>query len=218
MIRAVIFDLDGVIADSEHFSGQADEIVLARYGIKMTEKEMKEAFGRRVEEIFEDLLRARKLKMSVPELVKEKDVVFEKLIKGNLKPIDNSLELIGFLQRKGFKIALATSSHFDKMVPELRELGIEDLFQVKISGDDVSKGKPDPQMFLLAAKRLGVKPHECAVIEDSAFGVQAAKNAGMYAVALRSPNSEGQDHSQADMVVDDLARVQEHIRNLKSRK
>ena len=211
MIRAVIFDLDGVIADSEHLSTQADDIVLERYGIKMTEKETKEAFGRRVEEIFGDLLKARKLNISIPDLVKEKDTVLDKLMLGKLKPIRNSLALIGFLQRKGFKTALATSSHEDKMVVELRELGIEDLFLVKLTGDDVTKGKPDPQIYLMAAKKLGVSPEECAVIEDSAFGIQSAKNAGMYAIALRSPNSEGQDLSKADLVVNDLSMVEEHF-------
>ncbi len=216
MIRAVIFDLDGEIADSEHLSTQADDIVLARYGIKMTEKETKEAFGRRVEEIFGDLLKARKLNMNIPDLISEKDTELQKLMKGKLKPINNSLELIGFLQRNGFKTALATSSHEYKMAQELRELGIEDLFPVKLSGDDVAKGKPDPQIYLMAAKKIGVRPEECAVIEDSAFGIQSAKNAGMYAIALRSPNSEGQDLSKADMVVDDLAEVQEHISDLTS--
>ncbi len=211
MIRAIIFDLDGVIADSEHLSTEADDIVLARYGIKMTAKETKEAFGRRIEEIFGDLLKARNLKMSIPELVKEKDAVLEKLMIGKLQPIKNSLELIGFLQRKGFKMALATSSHEYKMVQELNELGIEDLFPVKLTGDDVTKGKPNPEIYLIAAKRLGVTPEECAVIEDSAFGIQSAKNAGMYAIALRSPNSEGQDLSKADLVVDDLSEVEDHF-------
>lgn len=211
MIRAVIFDLDGVIADSEHLSTEADDIVLARYGIKMTPKEIKEAFGRRFEEIYGDLLKARNIDLSLEDLVKEKDVEFEKLIKGKMKPISNSLGLIGFLQRNGFKTALATSSHEKKMLLELKEIGIEDLFRVKISGGDVTRGKPDPQIYLMAAEKLGVRPEECAVIEDSAFGIQSAKSAGMFAIALRSPNSEGQDLSKADLVVDDLGMVKAHF-------
>jgi len=214
MIRAVIFDLDGVIADSEHLSTEADDIVLARYGIKMTANETRDAFGRRVEEILADVLRARNMNLSVPDLIKEKDAELVKLMEGKLRPIRNSLELIGFLQRKGLKTAIATSSHRFKMDLELRELGIEDLFKVKISGDDVTKGKPDPQIYLIAAERLGVRPEECAVIEDSAFGIRSAKSAGMYAIALRSPNSAGQDLSKADMVVDDLGEVKDHFNRL----
>jgi len=204
MIKAIIFDLDGVIADTEHLSAKAEEIVLSKHGIEMTEREKTEAFGRRIEEIFDDILRTRKRKMSIKKLVHEKDAVFNKLIKGNIKPIKNSLALIDFFKENGFKLALATSSHREKMLPELHELGISDLFKIKINGDEIKKGKPDPDIFLLAAKKLGVKPAECAVIEDSAFGVQAAKSAGMFAIALQSPNSAGQDLSQADIITDDL--------------
>jgi len=206
-IKAVIFDLDGVIADTEHLSERADEIVLGKYGIKMTEKEKHEAFGRRVEEIFEDALKARKIRLGTRKLVSEKDKVFLNLIRGKLRPIRNSLELVKFLRKNGYKVALATSSHMVKMDAELKELGIEKLFRIKINGDHVKKGKPDPEIFLKAAEKLKVNPGECAVIEDSAFGVQAAKRAGMMAIGFRSPNSPNQDLSGADMVVDDLGKV-----------
>lgn len=206
-IKAIIFDLDGVIADSEHISAKADVTVLSKLGIVMTEEEKTRAFGRRTEEIYGDVLRERKLTMNMERLVREKNRVFIGLIKGNLRPLKDSVELVKFFIEKGFKVALATSSHVEKMTSELRELGIENLFEIKVTGDDVYKGKPDPEMFLKAAGRLGVKPGECAVIEDSAFGVQAAKNAGMFAIAFRSPNSREQDISGADMVVDDLDSV-----------
>jgi putative phosphoesterase/HAD superfamily hydrolase (TIGR01509 family) len=219
MIKAVIFDLDGVIADTEHLSEQADVIVLSRYGIKMTDEEKMLAFGRRMEEIFYDILQARKSKLDIKKLIREKDKVFTKLIKGNLDPIKGSLELVDFFKKSGFKLALATSSHTDKMKPEIQELDIEDLFKVKITGDDVSKGKPNPEIFLLAAKKLGVKPSECAVVEDSAFGVQAAKNAGMLAIGFKSPNSAGQDLSKADIITDnlDLVKIHFHRRGIKEK-
>ena len=206
-IKAAIFDLDGVIADSEPFSEKADEIVLARHGIFKTEKEKHEAFGRRTEEIFGDVLKARNIDLSTERLIEEKDHVFTGLIKGNLKLIRNSLELIDFFKRKGFKLALATSSHRKKMTAELRELGTEDLFRTIITGDDVKKGKPNPEIYLRAARALGVRPEESAVIEDSGFGVLAGKNAGMFTIGFRSPNSRGQDISRADLIIDDLAEV-----------
>ena len=180
MIKAFIFDLDGVIADSELLSGEASIKILARHGIEMTAKERKEAIGRRNEEIYEDILAARNLHMSVPDLIKEKDEVFNNMIKGTMKPIPNSIELVKSLKEKGFEVAIATSSHTEKMEPELHELGIDHLFDVKINGDHIKRGKPNPEIFLVAAKKLGVKPEECAVIEDSEYGVEAAKNAGMY--------------------------------------
>jgi len=215
MIEAFIFDLDGVIADSEPLSFEASDIALAKYGIKKTEKERKEAFGRRAEDIYSDILKSRKMDMDVNVLIKEKDDVFTDIIKGKLKPIPNSLELIGFLRENKFRLALATSSHRDKMLPEVRELGIEDHFEHKITGDDVSRGKPHPDIFLKAAEKLGVSPEKCAVVEDSEFGIQAAKRAGMFCFAFDSPNSPDQDMSAADMIVSDLSEIEEYIKKNK---
>jgi beta-phosphoglucomutase-like phosphatase (HAD superfamily) len=212
-IKAIIFDLDGVIADTEHLSEKATVEILSNHGIHMTEDEKYRAFGRKIEEIFADALNARKMKMDIKKLMKGKDEIFEKAIKKDLRPIRNSIGLVKFLKDKGYKVGLATSSHMRKMVLELRILGIEDLFDAKMSGDHVRKGKPDPEIYLKAAKRLGVKPEECAVIEDSAFGVQAGKNAKMFAIGFRSPNSLGQDLSGADMVVDNLKKIERYFEN-----
>ena len=211
-VKAVIFDLDGVIADTEPLSAKADEIVLGRHGIRITPKEKHEAFGRKVEEIYDDAIKARGLNLDAKLLLEEKDEVFVGLIKGSMKPVKNSLELVGFLKKSGCRVALATSSHAVKMDAELKELGIASLFEVKVNGDEVKRGKPDPEIFLKAAKRLGMKPGECAVIEDSGFGVKAAKRAGMLAIGFRSPNSPGQDLSEADMVVDDLDKVRVYLK------
>ena len=219
MIKAVIFDLDGVIADSEPFSAEADDILLARYGIRKTEQERRDMYGRRFEEIYGDILRARGLDLDIKELFEAKSVIFRGLIRGRLKPIRNSLELIGFFQKKGFLTALATSSHLAKALPEMRELGIERLFGIIVSGDEVKAGKPDPEIFLRASVKLGVLPKECAVIEDSAFGVRAAKAAGMFAIAFRSPNTPDQDLSKADLVVGDLLEAKEYfVRQMKGGK
>ena len=208
----MIFDLDGVIADSEPLSAKADDIVLAKHGIHKTQKEKEQSFGRRGEEIYGDLLRVRKLDIPVTAIIKEKTQVFESLIKGSLKPIRHSLELIGYLKSNGFRVALATSSHIEKALPELKELGIEGAFEVTVTGEEVKKGKPDPEIFLKTAQKLGVKPSECAVIEDSAFGVTAAKHAGMFTIGFRSPNSRGQDLSRADLAVSDLSEAIAHFR------
>ena len=210
-IKAVIFDLDGVVADSEPISAEADDIVLAKYGIKKTPEEKMRSFGRTFEDIFGDILLARKRNIGLQHLKEEKNRVLRKLLKGRLKPVENSLELVGFLLKKGFKLALATSSQREKMAMELEELGIEHLFRIKVSGDDVEKGKPDPEIFLKAAELLNVRPGECAVIEDSGFGVRAAKSAGMFSIGFRSPNSPGQDLSAADTIFDDLGSVKAYF-------
>jgi HAD superfamily hydrolase (TIGR01509 family) len=129
----------------------------------------------------------------------------------HLRPIDNALELIGFLKKAGFRLALATSSYTEYAQLVLEKLGIDSVFDKMVTGNDVSKGKPDPEIFLKAAEQLGVLPEECMVIEDSGFGVQAAKKAGMFCFGFRSPNSMNQDLSMADRIVDDIGEVRAYF-------
>ena len=210
-IRAVIFDLDGVIADSEPLSGEGTKMVLERHGITMTDRERKEAIGRRLPDIFSDVLEVRGKKLSIEELMKERDRIFEGLVRKHLKAIPGSLELLQWLKDNGYRLALATSSHGSKMQLEVDHLGIGKFFDVVVCGDDVRKGKPDPEIFLKAAEKLGMKPEECAVVEDSEFGVQAAKFAGMKAIAFDSPNTHNQDISGADAIIKDIGEVKEHL-------
>jgi HAD superfamily hydrolase (TIGR01509 family) len=213
-IKAVIFDLDGVIADSEPISGKSTAMVLQKRGVRLTDEERRLAFGRRSPDIFRDALRSRKkafTKGTIEAMVEEKNTIMLELMKGSLKAVPGSLELIRLLSGKGLRLALATSSHKDKMEMELKELGIKGLFPVVVTGDGVSKGKPNPEIFLLAAKRIGVPPSGCAVIEDSAFGVQAAKAAGMLAIGFASPNSPGQDLSASDAIFCDLRKAGEYL-------
>jgi HAD superfamily hydrolase (TIGR01509 family) len=209
---AVIFDLDGVIADSEPLSGRATEMVCRKYGIERTDRERRDSFGRKQRDIFSDVLSARNRHEDIGGMVAEKDRIMESMIrKEGLRPVRGSLEFVASLKGNGLRVALATSSSFEKMDAELKTLGIGGLFEVKVCGDEVSRGKPDPEMFLRAAEKLGVAPSECAVIEDSTFGVQAAKAAGMLSIGFRSPNSPGQDLSAADIVVDDLREAAGHL-------
>lgn len=206
-IKAVIFDLDGVIADSEQISGKSTAQVLGKRGIMLTDDERRLAFGRRSPDIFSDALRARGIGFSeadIETMVEEKNAIMLRSMKAGLKAIPHSIGLVKLLSGKGLKLALATSSHTKKMEMEVSKLGIKGLFSAVVTGSDVSRGKPDPEIFLLAAKRLGVPPPECAVIEDSSFGVQAAKAAGMFAIGFESRNSPGQDLSAADAAVKDI--------------
>jgi len=211
MIKAVIFDLDGVLADTEHMSSQADDTVLARHGIWLTEEEKIRAYGRRMEEIFGDVIRDRGLRIDVSKLVGEKDSTFEELIKGSLKPMQGAGKILAALKKTGLKIGLATSSGSKKMENTLNELSISGYFDVMSSGDHVQKGKPHPEVYIKTAKKLGVEPAECIVVEDSEFGIMSAKAAGMMCIAIKSPNTRGQDFSGADYLADSLAGVEKEI-------
>lgn len=211
-IRAVIFDQDGVIADSEPLSGKTTQAVLRKHGIEMTPDEKRDAFGRKLSEIVRDVFAARNRHIDMDDIISEYMESILELIEKELKPIENSIELVSFLKDSGFKVAIATSSGEKKMEATLKKFGIEELFDARVSSSEVKHGKPSPEIFLKAAKKLAVKPEHCAVIEDSSFGLQAAKTAGMFAIGFMSPNTHGQDLSAADVVVEDLEKVKEHIK------
>lgn len=211
-IKAVIFDQDGVIADSEPLSGKTTQGVLRKHGIEMTPEEKRDAFGRKLSEIVRDVFAARNRHPDMDNIISEYMEAILELIEKELKPIENSIELVSFLKDSGLKVAIATSSGEKKMKATLKKFGIEELFDARVSSSEVKHGKPNPEIFLKTAKKLAVDPKHCAVVEDSTFGIQAAKAAGMFAIAFDSPNTHGQDLSAADVVVDDLDDVKNHVK------
>jgi len=207
VIKAVLFDLDGVLVDSEVISSEASERILREAGIVQTPKERMMVFGRRTIDNYKRAIEARGLNVDPRELVKKKNALFAKLIRGRLKPLLGVVDLIRNLKSNKFKIAVVSSSPLDRVNASLNEVKLRMEFDLILSGDCCVKGKPDPEPFLLAAKRLDVKPEDCAVIEDAQAGIEAGKAAGMKVVAVRSPNTHGQDLSKADVIVDSLKEV-----------
>ncbi len=211
MIRAVVFDLDGVLADTEGFSGQATGQAFREAGIELTPEEKTRAFGRTDLDISAHAIRLRGLGLDPGELVKRKDAIYSRLIKGRLKPMPGAGGLLETLKKRGIPFALASSGTPAKIRATLAETGLQGLFRTIISADDIRKGKPDPGIFLKAARKLGIPPGDCLVVEDAQAGIEAAKAAGMKCLALRSPGTYGQDLSGADRVIDSLGEVEEEL-------
>ena len=207
MVSAVLFDLDGVLVDSEEFSSQASDAVLAKVGIVQTPEEKKNVFGRRTHENYQAAIDARGLDIDANELVMRKNRLFAEIIKGRIKPLEGVVELIKHLRESGIRIAVVSSSPLDRVNATLTEVNLLLEFELIISGDCCVMGKPDPEPFLLAAERFYVKPEECIVVEDAQAGVASGKAAGMKVLAVKSPNTHGQDLSKADKIVDSLRGV-----------
>jgi len=207
MVAAVLFDLDGVLVDSEPVSREASDRVLAEVGIVQTDEERKRVFGRRTVDNYRDAIKARGLDLDPSELVRRKNILFAELIRGRLQPLPGVLDLLAELKDAGVKVAVVSSSSMDRVNASLEEVGLILEFDLILSGDCCVKGKPDPEPFLLAAERLGVRPGECIVLEDAEAGILAAKAAGMKVIAVRSPNTHGQDLSGADLVVESMQDV-----------
>ena len=207
MLKAVLFDLDGVLIDSELLSQESSDRVLARVGINRTAREKEMAFGMRTIDYFRMIAKIYGVVFDAEKLAAEKDKVLAGLIKGRLKPLPGVMSLLKGLKLNGVRVAVVSSSPLGRVNDSLEETGLILDFDVVVSGDCCSKGKPAPEPFLLAAEKLDVRPGECVVVEDAEIGISSAKDAGMKVIAVKSPNTRGQDLGKADAVVKSLEKV-----------
>ena len=208
-MEAFIFDMDGVIIDSEPLHSRVKMETFAHFGLPFDEGDLAQYMGRTSVDIFSDVLKKEhRTDVSVQEIVNYKHAHYLELaVGGALEAIPGSLELIARLRAAGVQLALATSSWRRVVDAILVQFDLTEAFASVISGSELPKSKPDPAIYRLSAEALGVDPRKCVVLEDTAAGVAAAKGAGMYCIGFRSPHSGVQDLSRADEIVDDLATI-----------
>lgn len=206
---AFIFDMDGVIIDSEPIHSRVKMDTFAHFALDFPEKDLALYMGRTSEAIFSDVLKkSGRTDILLEDLVRYKhEHYLEVLESGTIEPVTGSVELIKSLKAAGVPLALATSSWPRVMRTVLAQFGISDCFQSVISGGELPASKPDPAIYNLSAQNLGVDPAGCMVLEDTENGIKAAKGAGMYCIAYRNPNSGKQNLAQADLVVDSIADI-----------
>jgi beta-phosphoglucomutase family hydrolase len=207
MIKAMIFDMDGVIVDSEPMHIKAEKQTLLKHGVKITTEELRTYTGTTAEFEFNDLIQKHKLNTTAETLFNEKDDILFRLLEERTEPTKGVIDLIKDLKQHGFKLGIATSGHRKLAHYYLDKLGIEPLFDTVVCSEDIARSKPDPEIFLKAAQRLDVEPTECIVIEDAKLGIEAAIKAGMKCIGYSNPNSGNQDLSKADWVVSDFTRL-----------
>lgn len=205
-LEAVIWDMDGVLADTapHHFLSWRE--TFARRGIEFTDADFKRGFGVRNDAIIKNVLGEQTTDAEIEAIAQEKEQTFRGIIGNDVKPLSGAIELLRRLHDKGIKMAIASSTVAANIRLIVGSLDIEKYFGAIITGQDVTKGKPHPQVFLLAAQRLGAQPRNCIVFEDAVAGVQAAKSAGMYCVALTSTHP-AEKLKDADLIVDSLNKV-----------
>lgn len=183
-ITAVIFDMDGVLVDSEPANFEALRRVLARHGHRYTEAENVEFIGLTDHDHLTRLRERYRLEPSVDELVQQWLDLALALVPARTVPMPGVDVVIAELLRRGYGLAVASSAQRAVIEARLTALGVRSAFSVIVSAEDVAQGKPAPDIFLEAARRLGVPPHRCLVVEDSGNGVLAAKAAGMLCAVM----------------------------------
>lgn len=205
MIEAFIFDMDGVIIDSEPLHFEADKIMMKGFGVEITDEELNAYVGVTDRRMWSELKEKYDLKVSLDELLKRQSWHKRQLFANReLQPVKGITELLFDLKKKGIATGLASSSSRNFIELILQKLNIGNYFQAVVSGQEVENSKPAPDIFLKTAEFLNAAPVNCVVLEDSEHGVKAAKSAGMKCIAYKNPNSGRQDLSPADKIVTTL--------------
>jgi len=210
MIKAVLFDMDGVIIDSEPLHKQIEMDMLKSFGANVERRELEAMAGTPLKVFCQTMKDRYSISLPVDEMVAiKKERYFEELCAiEDIEPIEGIPELLQRLKSAGLKIALASSSPIEVIEYIISAFDIRQYFDTVVTGDYVERGKPAPDIFLYAAKQIGVNPDECVVIEDSGNGVRAAKAARMKCIAFKNLNSGHQDISPADMVIEKFDEIE----------
>lgn len=205
IFKAVLFDLDGSLVDTETTGGEVIKKVLSEFSIEITQKETEHGIGITARKFYEDLLESKGIKNRTDEILQRHMELYEESLKKDLKPFNGSTILPKQLKSLGYKLAIVSGSTRSQIEIVLNQIGIRQYFDLIVSCDDISKSKPDPEGYLIAARLLNLSPSECLVIEDSTSGIKAGKAAGMKVIGVE--NLGKQDLSLADFIVKDLTEV-----------
>ena len=205
MITGIIFDLDGLLADTEKLHCRAYQTAMLEHGFDLSEMDYAEHWVRRGDGIV-DWVTAHNLAVDPAAVRARKSAHYLELLATCLQPMEGALELLTSLRGK-MKIALASSSYRDAVDGVLAGLNIADFFEVTVSGLDVAQVKPAPEIFLKAANLLEVAPAQCLVLEDAEKGILAAHRAGMRSVAIPNDYTRHHDFSKATRICNSLMEI-----------
>ena len=206
---AVLWDMDGVIVDSGPYHFSAWKQTLDEENVPFDETDFRRTFGRRNDSIIADMMGEVPPERAAA-IAATKETRYRALIaQKGIAALPGALTWIRRLHARGIPQAIVSSAPPENIQAILQALDVGDLFQALVSGEEVHRGKPDPESFLLAAERVGLPPRHCVVIEDAPAGIEAARRAGMRCLALTTSHPAG-DLSQADQIVDSMADLPEN--------
>jgi HAD superfamily hydrolase (TIGR01509 family) len=204
-MRAVVFDMDGLMFDTEEVYSLCGSELLRRRGCEFTPELKRQMMGMQPRPSFDIMIRRCGLRDTWQELAAESNRLFVEFLDGRPVVMPGLLQLLDALERAGIPKAIGTSSCRELVTACLEPLDLERRFQFVLTAEDIAHGKPDPEIYLTAAKRFGVPAAEMMVLEDSHNGCLAAAAAGAFVVAVPGEHSREHDFSQAALVADSLA-------------
>lgn len=215
MIKAVIFDMDGVISDTLGFHARAESKVLTSYGIKMTPRQIIREFNAVPDPVmFKAIFSRFNTYADIGKVIDEKWKIMQKFLKKNVNAIPGSLEFINLLHKNSIILGLASSTPMEFIEFITKTFNVKEKFKAFTSTAEVKHGKPSPDRFLLTAKKLGMKPQECLVMEDAVNGIVAAQRANMKCIAITTTHKK-EELQGADRVIKSFKEIAlEDLKNL----
>jgi HAD superfamily hydrolase (TIGR01509 family) len=210
-IEAVIFDLDGLMIESEQFNFDVIRRLLEKYGKQVDEAWFEPTIGMDNLETAEFMINATGLHLTPEAFIQEKHNLMIGVLPEVTKHNPGLMEVLGDLVDAQLKLGVASNSFKVYVRTALETLGVYGSFGCVLSADDVEHTKPAPDIYLLAAERLGVQPEKCLALEDSPLGMQAALAAGIACVAIPNPHLKGEDFGDATFVFPSLVEFRESM-------
>jgi beta-phosphoglucomutase len=202
----VIFDMDGVLADTGAIHYESWVKTAKEIGKEFSMEFFKSTFGQQSIPITRSLLGDNVSEELINEFANKKEYYYRQMVKDKLKPLPGVISLLNDLKKLEIKIALGSSGPQENVNLLLDMLNIRKFFDIIITADDVKQSKPSPEVFLIISKRLDLDPRNCLVIEDAPVGIEAARRVNMKTIALRTTHDD-RELLNADLVVEDLSYV-----------
>ena len=204
-IKAAVFDLDGTLLRTEKFHWMAWNVALGPHKKEISREEYYKYAGKHGDEIEKILCEKYLLKIKKGEMLKVKErQVKDWFAQGSLKRMPGAKEAVDYFSLRKIPVAVATSCPRDEMEEKLKQIGAQNVFNVKISVEDVKNAKPAPDIYALACEKMNSNPSETVAFEDTDVGVRAAVDAGLYVVAIPNEFTQGQDFSAAKIIAKDF--------------
>jgi len=213
MIKGVLFDMDGVLVDSEAFICKAAIMMFRELGVEVNPKDFHPFVGTGENRYIGGVADKYGIEVDIEQVKARTYEIYSKIVKGKLDPLPGAHEFIQRCRDKGFKLSLATSADKVKMEVNLKEIGLRsDSFDSIITGLDVENKKPFPDIYLKAAKSIRLEPQECLVVEDAVSGIKAGKSAGCKCLAVTS-SFNASALFEADWICESLINVPDEVLN-----
>ena len=209
MLKAIIFDMDGVLVNSEPLHRKAYFNMFEEFNLNVSNRLYESFTGKSTSAICKELCKIFDLSISHEKLMFSKRKHFKTIFDNDpeFQMIDGALNLIKNYFYNNLTLILASSASMTNINRIFKKFDLDKFFKAKISGADLKESKPNPEIFIKAAKLSGFNKSECIVIEDSTNGIIASKSAGIYCIGYNSPNSKNQNYDNADLVISNFNNI-----------